>query len=588
MPDAVSQLSLKQKIEARLRAALQNAFGQDADPLLKETQDAKFGDYQANVAMSLAKTLGQPPRSIAQMWIDHLQADDLFAKVEIAGPGFVNLHLQDDFLKRELQAMLADARLGVAKTSQPQKQVVDFSGVNLAKEMHIGHLRTTVTGEVICRVLEFLGHAVERVNHVGDWGTPFGMLLELIHQEQPAILQNPESFRVQDLEVFYKRAKQRFDDDAAFADLARKRVVALQSGDPVTLKLWQAFLHESLRHCHALFKTLDVTLTDRGESFYNAMLADVVSDMQKAGQVREDAGAVCFFSKQFQNRDGDPLPLIVKKNDGGYNYATTDLAAIRYRLNVTQAERVIYITDIRQAQHFAMVFEAARAMQWVSPEAKLEHLGYGMILNKERRPFKSREGGNVLLKDVIQESVERARAVLDGNGRDYTDSEKADIAAKVGLAAIKYFDLSHNLASDYVFDWDQMLAMEGNTGPYMLYAFARIQSIGRKAGVDFAGSAPPTSWVLAHPSELALAKFLLQFPDVVARVADDLKPHFLTDFLYNLGKVFNTFYDKKSGVAVLDALSPQQRESRLALCALTSRVLQTGLNLLSIATVEKM
>lgn len=584
-------LSLKHTLEDVLQNALQKAFPSEGsiDPVLRETGDKKFGDYQANLAMSLAKKLGKNPRDVAQSLVCHLAQNPLFDKVEVAGPGFINLYLHTEFLHKTLQTLLQDQRLGVDKITKPLQHVVDFSSVNLAKEMHIGHLRTTVTGEVICRVLEFLGHLVERVNHVGDWGTPFGMLLELISQKFPEVLRDPQSFQVQDLESFYKQAKSQFDTDPAFAAAARERVVRLQAGDEQSLKLWQIFLNESLKHCHAIYKTLDVTLIDRGESFYNPMLIDVVKDMQKAGKVVESEGAVCFFSETFKNRDGESQPLIIQKSDGGYNYATTDLAAIRYRVGITKAKRIIYITDIRQAQHFTMVFEAARAMQWADASVQLEHIGYGMILNKDRKPFKTREGQNVHLRDVLAEAIKRSDEILKNSGREFTADEQIDIAHKVGLAAVKYYDLSHNLSNDYVFDWENMLAMEGNTGPYMLYAYARLLGIARKAQINFAEVGQnEVPWVLEHESELTLAKVLMQFADVIEKIAIELKPNILTDYLYNLCKVFNTFYDKKSGVAVIDANTDAQKQSRLALCALTARVLKQGLNLLSIDVAQKM
>ena len=559
------------------------------DPLLKETTDAKFGDYQANVAMSLAKKLKQSPRDVASQIVNHLNSEDFFEKVEIAGPGFINVFLKKEALEQELLKMQQSQSLGVFKPEKRLCHVVDFSSPNLAKEMHIGHLRTTLTGEVICRVLEFMGHTVERINHVGDWGTQFGMLLEYIYRNQPEVLKNPQSFAVTDLEGFYKKAKAQFDADLEFADAARKKVVLLQSGDPTALQVWQAFLHESLKHCHAIYKTLGVTLKDQGESFYQDRLKTVVEDMQNKGLAVEDEGAVCFFSKTYKNKDGKPLPVIVQKRDGGFNYATTDLAAIRYRVSDLKAHRLIYVTDIRQAQHFDMVFEAARAMNWALKSVQLDHIGYGMILGKDKKPFKTRDGNTVRLKDVIAQSLEKAKHILDKNDRGFSDEEKEAVSKKVGLAAIKYFDLSHNLSSDYVFDWDHMLAMEGNTGPYMLYAYARIKSIGRKAKVDFDSLLKENlNFCLQHPFEKKLAKALLKFPEVVFAVSCDLKPNSLTEYLYNLAKVFHNFYDKKTGVVVLEDKNPNLRQSRLALCALTALVLKTGLNLLSIDVVERM
>lgn len=587
-------ISVKNCIFNDLQKAIQTVYPtlSNVDPVLKATQDPKFGDYQANFAMALAKKLNLKPREIAEAVAQHLSSN-YFSKIEVAGPGFINLWLDSQFIISKLAELVQDERLGVASVSEPKQHVVDFSSVNLAKEMHIGHLRTTVTGEVICRVLEFIGHPVERVNHVGDWGTPFGMLLELISQNYPQVLNQPDSFHVHDLETFYKQAKQRFDTDEHFAKKARERVVRLQAGDEESIKLWAVFLKESLKHCHEIYKILGVRLIDRGESFYNDKLPQVVQDMKQQSCVEENQGAVCYFSKTFKNREGEPQPLIIQKSDGGYNYATTDLAAIRYRVDVTQAKRIIYITDIRQAQHFAMVFEAARNMGWAQDTVELTHIGYGMILNKDRKPFKTRSGDNVHLRDVISEAIKRSQDILEQSGRSFTAEEQSDIAQKVGLAAVKYYDLSHSLAGDYVFDWDNMLAMEGNTGPYMLYAYARLSSIVRKAsdlnlipGMGF--ETQIKSWHIEHESEMALVKTILKFSDEVHHIAHELKPNILTDYLYNLCKVFNTFYDKKSGVSVLDAKTDLQRQSRLALCVVTAKILKQGLGLLSIDVTEKM
>lgn len=583
--------SLTAQLEDILIPAIQKVLGgsEAVDPLLREAADPKFGDYQCNVAMSLAKRLKKAPRDVAAEIVAELEGRNEFSKVEIAGPGFINLTLSDEFLISCTGAILKDEHLGVEKAAEPKLHVVDFSGPNLAKEMHIGHLRTTITGEVICRILEFMGHPVDRVNHVGDWGTQFGMLIEYIFRHHPEVIDKPESFQVSDLEDFYKKAKKEFDDAPGFADDARSKVVALQAGDETVRKLWQVFLKESLRHCHELYEELGVTITDRGESFYNDRLPGVIGAFKEAGLAKEDQGALCVFSEQYKNRDGDPLPMIIQKKDGGFNYASTDLAGLQHRILELGGKRLIYITDIRQAQHFSMVFEAVRQIGWAGNDVSLEHIGYGMILNKERKPFKTRDGNNVSLKDVVKESVERAGKVLEASRQEFSAEEKADVAKKVGLAAIKYGDLSHNLASDYVFDWDQMLAMEGNTGPYMLYAYARIQSIGRKAEVDLSGfKTAAADLQFSHPSERNLAKAILKFPDVIHHISQDLKPHTLTDYLYNLSKVFHNFYDRKLGVSVLGAETPELQQSRLAFCALTAEILRTGLNLLSIDVVERM
>lgn len=561
------------------------------DPLLRRTQDAKFGDYQSNVAMSLAKKLGKKPRDLAEEIVTALELDDVCEKIEIAGPGFINLTLSVSHLLAQMQQMASDDRLGVVKTNQPQQHVIDFSSPNLAKEMHVGHLRTTITGEVIARVIEFAGHPLERINHVGDWGTQFGMLLEYLYESHPAVVQNPDQFEVKDLESFYKAAKQRFDDDEGFKERARQRVVQLQSGDEQAKTLWQAFLKESLRHCHEIYAELNVTLKDLGESFYNDKLAGVVQKLRDAGVATTDDGAVCVFLDGYKNRDGDPLPFIIQKSDGGYNYATTDLAALTYRLFETKAKTIIYVTDIRQEQHFKMLFETAQKAGWVSSDISLRHIGYGMVLGQDRKPFKTRDGGTVRLKQLIDEAIERARTMITSDGsrvQQFDDDQKEEIAKRVGLAAIKYADLSHNLASDYVFDWDTMLAMDGNTGPYMLYAYARIMSIGRKAEIDLHGLQATGNLEISHPAEIALAKEINRFGVVFEEVYQSLKPSHLTEYLYELSRAFSSFYDKKTGVSVLDAESETLKNTRLLLCALTARVLKCGLNLLSIDVVDAM
>ncbi len=591
--------SVLEQISEKLISALQSlesSIQDDVDPMIRLTTDKKFGDYQSNVAMGLAKKLKKNPRELAQNIISCLDLGEICEKVEIAGPGFINIFLKPSYLENHLAGLITDQRLGVSQVANPVLHAIDFSSPNLAKEMHVGHIRTTITGEVISRIIEFMGHTVERVNHVGDWGTQFGMLLQYIYENQPEVLKDPEQFEVKDLEVFYKAAKMCFDSDPAFAENARKKVVMLQSGDKTALKVWQAFVKESLRHCHEIYDLLDVSLKDVGESFYNDRLEGVVKELKKAKLAKEDQGAVCVFLEGYTNRNGDPLPMIIQKSDGGYNYDTTDLAALKYRVQEQGAKRLIYVTDIRQAQHFEMLFTVARKVGWVKEDVKLDHIGYGMILGANRKPFKTRDGGTVQLKELINESVERAKSMVLEN-REKVQSERikgfspekiSKIAQTVGLAAIKYSDLGHSLSSDYVFSWDKMLAMDGNTGPYMLYAYARIKSIGRKGGMDLEDLPKESRLFLQHPTEIELAKVLSRFSDVVHDVAEELKPNILTDYLYLLSKAFSTFYDKKAGVSVLDAKTEELKLSRLILCQLTARALKIGLNLLSIDVVDEM
>ncbi|HRX84603.1 MAG TPA: arginine--tRNA ligase [Phycisphaerae bacterium] len=589
----------------RLQAAAATAFGPDVAldrAWLRSTNDPKFGDYQFNGALPLAKQLGAKPRELADKLKDALALDDLCAPPEVAGPGFLNLRLSTDFLNRYLQEVPpADPaseydRLGVAPATQPDKVVVDMSSPNLAKEMHVGHLRSTVIGESVARILEFAGHDVERVNHVGDWGTQFGMLLAHLRATQPQALGDLDHLAISDLEGFYREAKQHFDSDAAFADEARRTVVQLQGGDPETLRIWRAFCAESLRHCHAVYAALDITrLVDRGESFYNAQLADVVDELSQKGLVEKSEGADCVFVEGFKTREGEPLPFLVRKSDGGFLYATTDLAAARFRIRDCGATRVIYVVGLPQKQHFEMLFAVLRKAGWAHEGVQLEHLGFGSMLDASGAPFKTRAGGTVKLKNLLDEAVDRARIVVEAGNDDpesvrgqLSAADRAHIAETVGIAAVKYFDLSHNLSTDYRFDWDHMLALDGNTAPYMLYAYARIRSIARKAGVDFASLPADAPITLEHESEIALAKAVARFPEIVASLVRDLRPSLLTEYLFELSRSFSRFYDRKLGVRVIDAEPESLRISRLRLCDLTARVIHTGLQLLGIPTIEKM
>jgi arginyl-tRNA synthetase len=598
-------LSIPDLIFERLQAAATASLGGDVQldrSWVKPTNDPKFGDYQFNGALPLAKKLGAKPRDLAEKLAGALAIDDICEAPAIAGPGFLNLRLSASFLNQYLQEVPpADAaveydRLGIAPAAQPDKVVVDMSSPNLAKEMHVGHLRSTVIGESVARILEFAGHAVERVNHVGDWGTQFGMLLAHLRATQPDALADLDHLAISDLESFYREAKRHFDSDPAFADEARRTVVELQGGDAETLRIWRAFCAESLRHCHAVYDALGITkLVDRGESSYNDHLADVVDELTRLELVEKSEGADCVFVEGFKTRDGEPLPFMVRKSDGGYLYATTDLAAARYRVRDCGATRVIYVVGLPQKQHFEMLFAVLRKADWAGEHVKLEHLGFGSMLDAAGMPFKTRTGGTVKLKDLLAEAVERARAVVE-SGADDADSvrgqfsaeQRGRIAETVGMSAVKYFDLSHNLSTDYRFNWDHMLALDGNTAPYMLYAYARIRSIGRKAGVDFADLPAGAPLMLEHESEIALAKAVARFPEIVAALVRDLRPSLLTEYLFDLSRSFSRFYDRRLGVRVIDAEPEALRNSRLRLCDLTARVIRTGLQLLGIRTIERM
>jgi arginyl-tRNA synthetase len=586
-------LSLREQIEAGVRRALVTVVGPEGaeiDPLVRPTQDPRFGDYQSNVALGLAKRLGRKPREVAENLAAALKLGEMIEDPEIAGPGFINFRIRPAFLARQLEAIQADPRLGIAPVEQPQRIAIDFSSPNLAKEMHIGHLRTTVIGDTLARLLEFLGHDVLRLNHVGDWGTQFGMLLQYVRETHLEVMERPQDFHVKDLGEFYRAAKARFDADPAFADASRRAVVDLQSGDLVARRIWEAFCDESLRHAHEIYERLDVRIVDRGESFYNPMLPDIIRELTAKGIAVENQGAMCVFLEGWVNREGEPLPLIIQKSDGGYMYATTDLAGVRHRIEAEQADRLIYVTDVRQAQHFEMVFQTARRAGWVPPHVALEHVGYGMILGEDRRPFKARSGDAVKLIDVLDEAEQRAAAIIEADEarRELLSPEqKREIARIVGIGGVKYADLSHNPSSDYVFDWDTMLSTDGNAAPYMLFAYARVRSIGRKAGIDF-DTLPAVPLVIEHETEIALAKELLQLPWVIRQITEELKPNLLTDYLYGLSRAFSAFYDRDRGVRVIDAEPESLRLSRLRLCDMTARVLKLGLGILGIQVLEQM
>ena len=586
-------------LEQRISLVMTDIAGGPVPAVVKPTQDPKFGDYQANGVMGLAKKLKQNPRQLAQKIVDNLDLTDICETPEIAGPGFINLRLRTDWLTERLAEAIKDKdRLGVDPLDEAPITVVDFSSPNIAKQMHVGHLRSTIIGDVIARVLEFWygdentsddnsEKKVIRQNHVGDWGTQFGMLTHYLDYQR---LQTPgpQYLGIADMEKFYREAKSRFDSDPQFAQQSREYVVKLQSGDSHVMFDWQVIKKSSLNHCQEIYDKLNVKLTwdnIRGESFYNDKLPSVISDLSVANLIKESDGAQCVFLDGFKTKEGEPLPLIVQKTDGAYLYATTDLAAIRFRVDELKADRVIYVTDARQKLHFEMVFACARRADWAAEDVKLEHVPFGSVMGDDGRPFKTRSGENIKLKDLLDEAETRARKIVDEKNPDLDESVKKEIAKAVGIGAVKYADLSNNLVSDYVFNWDKMLAMEGNTAPYMQYAYARVRSIFRKGGVnedDLLGRDHPVE--LTEPDELALAKLLLRFGEVIETVARDLRPHLLTNYLFDLAQAFSGFY---TNCPVLKA-EPLARTSRLLLCCQTARTIQCGLGLLGIETIEQM
>jgi arginyl-tRNA synthetase len=576
-------------LKKRFQDAARAAYGlEDADPVLVEASRPEFGDFQFNAALGLAKTLGAKPREIAEKIVENLNVDDICEPPSVAGPGFINLKLKTSFLEQSVASIYADERLGVVPTPADGKVVVDFSGPNIAKEMHVGHLRSTIIGDSVARILEFLGNDVLRLNHVGDWGTQFGMLIGYLREAYPDALTTENALDLGDLVELYKKAKKRFDEDEDFKEDARLEVVKLQSGEPDSLRAWQLLCNQSRRAFEEIYRILDVRLVERGESFYNPYLSGVITDLDGRGLLTEDDGALCVFVEGFTNKEGDPLPLIVQKSDGAYNYATTDLAAIRYRINTDHAKTLVYVTDIGQQNHFAQVYAVARLAGWAPEDVKLVHVPFGLVQGADGKKLKTRAGDTVKLRDLLEEAVTRARELLNARlaeeNRDEPESWRNEIAQTVGIAAVKYADLSQNRTSDYIFSFDKMLALQGNTAPYMLYAFVRVQGIYRKGGADVASQADSVSFALTEPQERILAKHLLQLDEVLAKIAVDYLPNRLCQYLFELSQKFNQFYEN---CPVLTA-EGDLRASRLALCDLTARTLQVGLSLLGIRTVDRL
>jgi arginyl-tRNA synthetase len=569
----------------RLQRALGAAFGPEhagTDPVLRPSQ---FADFQANVALALAKRLGSSPRAVAESLVEHLDVADVCLAPTVSGPGFVNLTLRGDWLAARTTELADDARLGVPRL-QPQVVPIDYSAPNVAKEMHVGHLRTTVVGDALARTLEHLGHRVVRQNHIGDWGTPFGMLIEHLldvgegSTEAEALVDDPNAF--------YQAARAKFDassaeDAESFATRARRRVVALQAGDPDTLRLWQELIDLSTSYFNSIYSALDVTLTDEdlaGESTYNDQLAGICDELEAAGIATESDGALCVFLEGYTGREGRPVPLIIRKSDGGYGYATTDLATIRHRVRDLHADRILYVVGAPQALHLRMVVDAARKAGWLPDEVEVVHVQIGNVLGEDGKILKTRSGAPVRLRALLEETVERATALLAETRPELDPDERAVIAQQVGVGAVKYADLSVAHDSEYTFDLERMVSQHGNTGPYLQYAAARIRSILRKAGTT-----PEGPILQAEEAERDLMLALLGFGDVVAGVGARLEPHRLCTYLFELAQTFTAFYDR---CPVLKAPDASLRVSRLRLCGVTLAVLEQGLDLLGITAPERM
>ena len=580
---------MKSVVEALLIQTLetlkqQGVLAEDISPRinLQNTKDKSHGDFACNIAMMLAKPAGMNPRELAEKIITALPKDPRIADTQIAGPGFINFFVNDSWLEQQASAALSDTHLGIKKAQQAQTIVVDYSSPNLAKEMHVGHLRSSIIGDAVVRALEFQGHNVIRQNHVGDWGTQFGMLLAYMEEQQ----NNGEALDLADLEGFYRASKQRFDESEEFANRARELVVALQSGDEYCNKLWAEFNSISLEHCLALYKRLGVSLTAddvRGESAYNNDLQSIVDALTDAKLLTESNGAQCVFLDEFKNKEGETLPIIVQKSGGGFLYATSDLAAIRYRAQQLKADRVLYFVDQRQALHFNQVFALAHKAGFASEQTSLEHLGFGTMNGADGKPFKTRSGGTVKLVDLLDEAEERAIALVRSKNPEMSQQELEKIGKAVGIAAVKYADLSKDRARDYIFNFEQMLSFEGNTAPYLMYAYTRVASIFDKAGLDMNSISGDIK--LDAEKEKDLANKLMQFPEILERLAKRGQPHTLCSYVYEVAGLFSSFYEH---CPILAAESEEQKHSRLCLAALAGKTIKQGLNLLGITTLERM
>lgn len=557
----------------------------DRVPDITQSTQSQFGHYQCNSAMRLAKKLKKSPREVAQAILDSLkkisQSTHLIDKIEIAGPGFINIWISPKYLAQILDQMALESRLGAGLTSPElrQKIVVDFSSPNTAKEMHVGHLRSTVIGDSLCRILEFMGHDVLRLNHIGDWGTAFGMLMAYIKNNFKLNDFNQNTVTLSDLVNYYKQSKMQFDADPEFKKQAQTEVVSLQQGDPQAIRLWTLICDISSKAYHKIYDLLDIKIIDRGESYYNPVLANIVQELESKGLVEISQGAKCVYVEGYTNREGEALPFMIQKADGGYNYSTTDLAALKQRVRDEKADRLIYVVDAGQAMHFKMLFSVAEKAGYYDPnKVRCEHVAFGVVLGPDGKKFKTRSGENIRLMDLLQTAIEKAKQILVEK-RKIEVSEQEQVAKSLGINAIKYADLSCNRINDYLFSFDRMLQFEGNTAAFLMYAYVRIKSIQRKISKDILGSG---GIQLDHPSELALGLILAQFSETLERVAQDLYPHVLCEYLYQVAERFNAFFRD------CRVEGSEEQAQRLLLCDLTEKVLKTGLKLLGLSVIDRM
>ena len=573
------QALLSDKVSQAMRAA---GAPDDCEPLVRQSAKVQFGDYQANGIMGAAKRLGQAPRQLAEQVVKHLDLTGIASHTEIAGPGFINIFLDRQWLAQQAAQALQQPDLGVSKP-EPQTIVIDYSAPNVAKEMHVGHVRSTIIGDAAVRTLEFLGHNVIRANHVGDWGTQFGMLIAYLEKQQN---EDHADIALADLEAFYREAKRTYDEDEAFAARARSYVVKLQGGDEYCRVMWKKLVDITMSQNQLVYDRLNVTLTRNdvmGESLYNDMLPGIVADLREKGLAVTSEGATVVFLDEYKNKEGEPMGVIIQKKDGGYLYTTTDIACAKYRYETLHADRVLYYIDSRQHQHLQQAWTIVRKAGYVPASVPLEHHAFGMMLGKDGRPFKTRSGGTIKLADLLDEAVERAHMLVSAKNPEMSPQELADLAEIVGIGAVKYADLSKSRTTDYIFDWDNMLAFEGNTAPYMQYAYTRVLSVFRKAGLD--AETLSGEITLTDEREALLATRLLQFEEVITQVARDGTPHVMCAYLYDLAGLFSGFYEH---CPILAAEEASVRNSRLQLAALTAKTLKQGLDTLGIKTVERM
>jgi len=574
------QSILSEKIKQAMLAA---GADSQCEALVRQSGKVQFGDYQANGIMPAAKKLGLNPREFAQKVLEKAELQDIAEKTEIAGPGFINIFLKNAWLAENINNAVKDPKLGIHNHDK-QTVVADYSSPNVAKEMHVGHLRSTIIGDAVVRTLEFLGNHVIRANHVGDWGTQFGMLIAYLEKMEN---EHASEMELSDLEAFYRAAKKHYDEDPVFAEKARNYVVKLQSGDEYCRTMWQKLVKITMQQNQCNYERLNVTLTDKdvmGESLYNPMLLGIVEDLRKQGLAVEDDGALVVYLDEFKNKDGDPMGVIVQKKDGGFLYTTTDIAAAKYRYETLKADRALVFSDTRQSQHMQQAWLITRKAGYVPDSFQLEHKNFGMMLGKDGKPFKTRSGDTVKLAELLDEAIERAGVLISQKSTALSDQEKADVIEAVGIGSVKYADLSKNRTTDYVFDWDNMLSFEGNTAPYMQYAYTRIRSIFNRSQIALS-EVEQAQLSITDEKERALAIKLLQFEEAIQIVAKDGTPHVLCAYLYELAGVFSSFYEH---CPILNNEDQQVKLSRLKLALLTERTLKQGLDLLGIKTVEKM